>query len=647
MSGRAREPSKTSLSAVAATRAGAILVLAGLSLVAYEYRRALEPLYGSAPTNLHLTKIVWASSILGSFAPSIPISRATLALSLLLYALPHTSYWVAVYTGRLGDPVWGPIATHLIVLLPILSLGVAIVKALQEAPYSKEDLNAPQSSMTLPVCATAINALQGLWPAVPFLATQSENQIFLQLGTACASLWALEPFLPTIRPPPPPAVQAPEPAAAPPTPSAKGNRRKKGTPEKAAPTAPAAPPPPPAKEEKGGSKLRIALLPLFPLLTTTIIRPPTLPKPLPEPYTHPSYPLQILSSVQSAYSGVVVVGQSLASSGEPGHMDHLRYLRAGHSLLGGVWVGARAQAEDPSMLLKDEAGETLGDSIYSAFVLQEAARLVKKPGNKAPKNALMIGLGTGIAATSFVRHNLDTTIIEIDPAVYDAAHRFFGLPTPGPDRLFLQDARGWVRNRSASLTGSSTETAEGKDASLASPELYDIVVHDCFSGGGVPSHLYTQEFWTDLKNIVSPDGVVAVNFAGILENSSGKAIVSTLQAAFPRCRAFYDSLEPSHNLTSEFLNWVFFCTLSSEPLEFRRPVNADYLGSYLRRHVFSHLHEREANVSAVVAEIPQDERERYVLKDAANPLGEWQEKEAVGHWKIMRGVLPDVFWETY
>ena len=126
-----REPPKTSLAVVAFTRVGAILVLLGLSLVTYAYKRALEPLYGSAATNQHLAKVVWASCILGSFAPSVPISRATLGLGLLLYALPHSSYWSAVYTGRMGDPVWGTVATHLIVLLPILSLGVAIVKALQ------------------------------------------------------------------------------------------------------------------------------------------------------------------------------------------------------------------------------------------------------------------------------------------------------------------------------------------------------------------------------------------------------------------------------------------------------------------------------------------------------------------------------------
>ena len=43
-----------------------------------------------------------------------------------------------------------------------------------------------------------------------------------------------------------------------------------------------------------------------------------------------------------------------------------RYLRADHSLLGGVWVGDKA------------FGNEIGDSIYSAFVLQEAIRLAER-----------------------------------------------------------------------------------------------------------------------------------------------------------------------------------------------------------------------------------------------------------------------------
>lgn len=84
---------------------------------------------------------------------------------------------------------------------------------------------------------------------------------------------------------------------------------------------------------------------------------------------------------------MVVVGEtSAANPDEQGGIDYLRYLRAGHSLLGGVWVGPRAQAIDPSLLLEDEAGNKLGDTIYSAFVVQEAALLAKKD----PKNALIM-----------------------------------------------------------------------------------------------------------------------------------------------------------------------------------------------------------------------------------------------------------------
>ncbi|RPD66995.1 hypothetical protein L226DRAFT_529389 [Lentinus tigrinus ALCF2SS1-7] len=622
---------------VVLTRVAAIGVLLGLSLVTWAYRRALEPQYGTAPASLHLGKVIWSASILGSFAPTVPVGHATLGLAFLLYAMPSATYFVAAHTARIGDPIWGPVATHLIVLLPVLSLGVALVKALQNAPYNKEDTSAPQSSMILPVCATALNSLQGLWPSISYIATLSDTQIFLQAGTAVASFWTIAPFLPNVTPPP---IAKPL-TAAPATPEPKG-KQKKGTPKK---SEPATPPPKIAKHNvpaPGGlSKIRIALLPVLPFLTvTSVLRPPTLPHPLPEPYNHPSHHLRILSSVDSAYSGVVVVGETTAADPNvPGNIDHLRYLRAGHSLLGGVWVGPKAQAWDPELLLEDEAGQKLGDTIYSAFVVQEAALLAKKQ----PKNALIIGLGTGIAATSFIRHGIDTTLVEIDPSVYDAAKRFFGLPAPPPERLVLQDAKTWVHNRSVTLHRSS----EAGDASSATAELFDVVVHDCFSGGSVPAHLYTQSFWRDLKEIVTPDAVVAVNFAGALNSKSAKAIILTLRSVFPQCRAFYDALETHDDVNNEFVNWVFFCTPSTNALEFRQATQSDFLGSYLRRHVLTSLGEHEGDISTVGDDIAEDKREQYILKDLVNPLADWQEKEAIKHWKIMRGVLPDVVWETY
>jgi spermidine synthase len=106
-------------------------------------------------------------------------------------------------------------------------------------------------------------------------------------------------------------------------------------------------------------------------------------------------------------------------------------------------------------------------------------------------------LGAGISATSFARQNIDVAVIEIDPAVYNASRQYFGLPDLDSDRVFLEDARVVVAEKRQQIGHSNADK-------------YDYVVHDCFSGGGVPAHLFTLQFWEDLKAIMNPEGVVAV-----------------------------------------------------------------------------------------------------------------------------------------
>jgi spermidine synthase len=97
-----------------------------------------------------------------------------------------------------------------------------------------------------------------------------------------------------------------------------------------------------------------------------------------------------------------------------------------------------------------------------------------------------------------MRHQISTTIVEIDPAVYNAARTFFGFPDPGPGKVFLEDARAWSAKQRANIEAGRQET------------LFDIVVHDCFSGGGVPQHVFTIEFWDHLKATMHPEGILVV-----------------------------------------------------------------------------------------------------------------------------------------
>lgn len=125
------QPAARSPFVTAASNSFSLIVLLGLSLATYGYERSLQPLYGSAPTEHHLNKVVWLACIAGMFTPTLSLSNAMLAVGSLLCAMPQTAYWAAVYTGRWHDPVWGPVATHAVVIAPILYWGIAMVKELQ------------------------------------------------------------------------------------------------------------------------------------------------------------------------------------------------------------------------------------------------------------------------------------------------------------------------------------------------------------------------------------------------------------------------------------------------------------------------------------------------------------------------------------
>ena len=146
----------------------------------------------------------------------------------------------------------------------------------------------------------------------------------------------------------------------------------------------------------GNNLMRLAIFPLLPYILSNL-QSPTLPKPLSEPFVHPSAPLRVLSSTSSPYSGVVLVGEipppplAMIEAGNATEPHSMRYLRAGHSLLGGVWLGNRVLSLDRETPLGwDKHSTPIGDSIYSAFVAQEAVRLVERPAAPAKQSALMM-----------------------------------------------------------------------------------------------------------------------------------------------------------------------------------------------------------------------------------------------------------------
>lgn len=135
------------------------------------------------------------------------------------------------------------------------------------------------------------------------------------------------------------------------------------------------------------------------------------------------------------------------------------------------------------------------------------------------KRALLIGQGAGHIAMVLERlYGIRTDTIEIDPAVATAATRFFGFKPSGEARV------GDARYEIAHMQGP-----------------YDLIIHDCFTGGSEPTHLLTQETFERLNQLLSPDGIMALNTVGFFDEGKNPAIASvakTVDAVFPFRRVF-------------------------------------------------------------------------------------------------------------
>lgn len=96
-----------------------------------------------------------------------------------------------------------------------------------------------------------------------------------------------------------------------------------------------------------------------------------------------------------------------------------------------------------------------------------------------------------------IAHGIDTTIVEIDPVVYDFAKKYFALPSN--HTAVIADAVQW-----------------SQDNEVDRAEAYDYIIHDVFTGGAEPIDLFTEEFLSSLSAMLKPNGVIA-----IVSNRSG------------------------------------------------------------------------------------------------------------------------------
>jgi hypothetical protein len=317
-----------------------------------------------------------------------------------------------------------------------------------------------------------------------------------------------------------------------------------------------------------------------------------------------------------------------------------RVMRCDHSLLGGEWQLTQARLSQ---------GWKKSESIYAAFHMLEAVRLIETepPIQDSEADALIIGLGIGTAPKAFIAHGINTTIVELDPAVHRLATTYFDLPQP--HTAILSDAIAWVRSQAHPKSELNPSSDPSSATSLSPVHQYSYILHDVFTGGAEPLPLFTISFLTNLRALLEPNGLAALNYAGDLDLPLTSLVLNTIDLAFDRnCALYRDSKAPSSEERkqgegSSFANYIVFCRNGPGGVTFRQPRERDFLGSISRRQ---HLIPREE--FRVEFPLRGTEREGEVLVDEA--VGNWkreQEESAGRHWGIMRTVLPGRIWGLY
>jgi spermidine synthase len=149
------------------------------------------------------------------------------------------------------------------------------------------------------------------------------------------------------------------------------------------------------------------------------------------------------------------------------------------------------------------------DAVPMEYVRYAALGLAYVP---TPKHVLMIGLGGGSFSNLMHRTapDADIDVVEINPVVVKVAKRYFGVAEDDRYHVHIADGAAYVRS---------------------SGQHYDLLLVDAYSSSGIPHHLTTLGFFTQLRRHLDAQGVFIANIAVVGEPAL--SLVATIGKVFP------------------------------------------------------------------------------------------------------------------
>ncbi len=137
--------------------------------------------------------------------------------------------------------------------------------------------------------------------------------------------------------------------------------------------------------------------------------------------------------------------------------------------------------------------------------------------NPRARSVLFVGLGGGSSPKRLWQDfpRLDLQVAELDPAVVEAAYRYFRLPRSPRLRVTVEDGRRFL---------------------VRSKQRWHVIALDAFYADSIPFHLTTREFLELARTRLLPGGVIVTNVIGALRGPGSKlfrSIYRTYRAVFP------------------------------------------------------------------------------------------------------------------
>jgi spermidine synthase len=252
--------------------------------------------------------------------------------------------------------------------------------------------------------------------------------------------------------------------------------------------------------------------------------------------------------------------------------------------------GHRLLLSDASVLSAVEL--THGHSLLSYQAVLSGLPLFRPKA----KNALLIGLGGGHVAQDLKAKGLTTDTIEIDPVVAQASIDFFHFKPTG--EFIVGDARYEITKLK---------------------KQYDIIIHDCFTGGSEPTHMLTVEMLQELSELLTEKGVLALNYVGFRQGEGAQAVASvykTLKSVLPEVGVYITEKD-------DFTDFIFVASHHSIALDANNP---DRRIQWLLDHQYA-----------------IDDNEGIVITDDFNPLESMQVRKSEAYREaFMQRISPEL-----